>query len=97
MIIGLGSDLIDIRRVEQTERYGALVGIFTRSSRKIRAPGRPGSHASVLAPGGLCQARGTGLRAGVFWRDMAAPALRSSRRCGSPAAPPKTRNPPKAA
>jgi holo-[acyl-carrier protein] synthase len=77
MIIGIGSDLIDIRRIEQTvERFGDrfLDRIFTpvekaRSDR--RAVTRIESYAKRFAAKEACaKALGTGLRKGVFWRDM---------------------------
>ena len=77
MIIGIGSDLIDIRRIEQTmARFGDrfLDRIFTpaekaRSDR--RAMTRIESYAKRFAAKEACaKALGTGLRKGVFWRDM---------------------------
>jgi holo-[acyl-carrier protein] synthase len=76
MIIGTGSDVIDIRRVEKAlERYGErFIGrIFTdveqRKSEGRRA--RAASYAKRFAAKEACaKALGTGLRAGVFWRDM---------------------------
>ncbi len=76
MIIGLGSDLIDIRRVEQSiERFGErfLGRIFTATERAksdARAQ-RAASYAKRFAAKEACaKALGTGLRKGVFWRDM---------------------------
>jgi holo-[acyl-carrier protein] synthase len=76
MILGLGSDLIDIRRIEQTiERYGErfLDRIFTpieREKSDNRAQ-RAASYAKRFAAKEACsKALGTGLRRGVFWRDM---------------------------
>ncbi|MDF3074967.1 MAG: holo-(acyl-carrier-protein) synthase [Alphaproteobacteria bacterium] len=76
MIIGLGSDLIDIRRVEKTlERYGErfLNRVFTDIERKKsdRRAARAASYAKRFAAKEACaKALGTGLRKGVFWRDM---------------------------
>jgi holo-[acyl-carrier protein] synthase len=76
MIIGIGSDLIDIRRVEQTiSRYGErfLDRIFTpvERARSDRRAQRAASYAKRFAAKEACaKALGTGLRAGVFWRDM---------------------------
>jgi holo-[acyl-carrier protein] synthase len=76
MIIGLGSDLIDIRRVERTlERYGDrfVERIFTEVERKKsdRRRQRAASYAKRFAAKEACaKALGTGMRAGVFWRDM---------------------------
>ena len=76
MIVGLGSDLIDIRRIEKTlERYGDrfIARVFTdverRKSERRRA--RAASYAKRFAAKEACsKALGTGLRVGVFWRDM---------------------------
>jgi holo-[acyl-carrier protein] synthase len=76
VIIGLGSDLIDIRRVEKTlERYGErfLNRVFTDIERKKsdRRAARAASYAKRFAAKEACaKALGTGLRKGVFWRDM---------------------------
>ena len=76
MIIGLGSDLADIRRIEATlERFGErFVGrIFTdvEQARSERKADRAASYAKRFAAKEACaKALGTGLRAGVFWRDM---------------------------
>ena len=76
MIIGIGTDLIDIRRVEQTlERFGDrfVDRIFTgveraKSDRRHR---RADSYAKRFAAKEACsKALGTGFRDGVFWRDM---------------------------
>ncbi|MEM6710869.1 MAG: holo-ACP synthase [Pseudomonadota bacterium] len=76
MIIGLGSDLCDIRRVEATlERFGARftnrvftsVEQFKSDARRQRAA----SYAKRFAAKEACaKALGTGLTNGVFWRDM---------------------------
>jgi holo-[acyl-carrier protein] synthase len=76
MIVGIGSDLIDIRRIEKTlDRYGErfIDRIFTpveiRKSEGRRQ--RAASYAKRFAAKEACaKALGTGLRAGVFWRDM---------------------------
>ena len=76
MIIGLGSDLIDIRRVEKSiSRFGDrfLVRIFTETERgkSDRRLQRAASYAKRFAAKEACaKALGTGLRRGVFWRDM---------------------------
>ena len=76
MIIGLGSDLIDIRRIEQTiARHGDrfLDRIFTpvERSKSDRRAARAASYAKRFAAKEACsKALGTGLRQGVFWRDM---------------------------
>lgn len=80
MIIGIGSDLIDIRRIAATlDRHGDrfINRIFTeterkRSERKATAKmGRAASYAKRFAAKEACaKALGTGFRAGVYWRDM---------------------------
>ena len=76
MILGIGSDLCDIRRIERSiARFG------TRFTERIFTPGeraksdgrasRAASYARRFAAKEACaKALGTGLRAGVFWRDM---------------------------
>ena len=76
MIIGLGSDLCDIRRIEQTlEKFGDrfLERCFTpvERTKSERRAGRAASYAKRFAAKEACaKALGTGLNAGVFWRDM---------------------------
>src|SRR5207253_4939016 len=76
MIVGIGSDLIDIRRIETTiERYGDrfLDRIFTATERakSDRRAERGASYAKRFAAKEACaKALGSGLRRGVFWRDM---------------------------
>jgi holo-[acyl-carrier protein] synthase len=85
MIVGIGSDLIDIRRVEKSlERFGDrfVQRIFTdieqRKSEGRRQ--RAASYAKRFAAKEACaKALGTGLRAGVFWRDMGVVNLRSGK------------------
>ncbi|MEQ9226861.1 MAG: holo-ACP synthase [Parvibaculum sp.] len=82
MIIGIGSDIIDIRRVQQTlDRFGDrfVERIFTEieqrksEGRRMRAA----SYAKRFAAKEACsKALGTGLRRGVFWRDMGVVNLR---------------------
>ena len=76
MIIGIGSDLIDIRRVEKSlERYGErfVQRIYTEVE-QTRSEGRrqrAASYAKRFAAKEACaKALGTGLAQGVFWRDM---------------------------
>ena len=85
MIIGLGNDVIDIRRVERTiERYGErfLTRIFTETERR-KSDGRAtraASYAKRFAAKEACaKALGTGFRHGVFWRDMGVVNLLSGR------------------
>jgi holo-[acyl-carrier protein] synthase len=76
MIIGLGSDLIDIRRVEASiARYGErfLNRIFTAAERakSDKRANRAASYAKRFAAKEACsKALGTGLARGVYWRDM---------------------------
>jgi len=76
VIIGIGSDLIDIRRIERSiERFGErfLVRIFTSVERakSERRTQRVASYAKRFAAKEACsKALGTGFRRGVFWRDM---------------------------
>lgn len=76
MILGIGNDLIDIRRIEKTlERYGSrfLDRVFTDVERQKseRRRLRAASYAKRFAAKEACaKALGTGLRNGVFWRDM---------------------------
>ena len=76
MIIGIGSDLIDIRRVEKSlERFGARFTerCFTEIER-AKSDGRKNraaSYAKRFAAKEACsKALGTGLAQGVFWKDM---------------------------
>jgi len=76
MIIGIGSDMVDIRRIEKAiERYGDrfLDRIFTEPERakSDRRAARAASYAKRFAAKEACaKALGTGLDRGVFWRDM---------------------------
>ncbi len=76
MIIGIGNDIIDIRRVERTlERFGErfVQRIFTKTerARSERRAGRVESYAKRFAAKEACsKALGTGFRRGVYWRDM---------------------------
>jgi holo-[acyl-carrier protein] synthase len=85
VIVGIGSDLMDIRRMEKTlERYGErFIGrVFTEIERR-KSEGRrlrAASYAKRFAAKEACaKALGTGLRAGVFWRDMGVINLRSGK------------------
>jgi holo-[acyl-carrier protein] synthase len=83
VIIGLGSDLSDIRRIEKTlERHGERFThrIFTdiERARSERKADRAASYAKRFAAKEACaKALGTGMRRGVFWRDMGVVNLRS--------------------
>ena len=85
MILGLGNDMIDIRRVERTiERYGErfLDRVFTDIER-LKSDGRAqraASYAKRFAAKEACaKALGTGIRQGVWWRDMGVVNLPSGR------------------
>lgn len=76
MIIGIGNDMIDIRRVEKTlEKHGErfTTRCFTdveqaKSDRRLK---RAASYAKRFAAKEACaKALGTGINRGVFWRDM---------------------------
>lgn len=76
MIVGIGSDLIDIRRIERSlERFGErfINRVYTpvERARSERRKERAASYAKRFAAKEACaKALGTGFRAGVFWRDM---------------------------
>jgi holo-[acyl-carrier protein] synthase len=85
MILGIGSDLVDVRRIERTiERHGErfLARIFTDVERATaeRRARRAETYAKRFAAKEACaKALGTGFRAGVFFRDMGVVNLRSGR------------------
>ncbi len=76
MIVGVGSDLCDIRRIERTlDRHGErfVARCFTEIERlkSDRRAERAASYAKRFAAKEACaKALGTGLKHGVFWRDM---------------------------
>lgn len=76
MILGIGNDMVDIRRVETTlQRFGDRFTqrVFTEVERakSDRRRLRAASYAKRFAAKEACsKALGTGLRKGVFWRDM---------------------------
>ena len=76
MILGIGSDLCDIRRIARAmERHGErFTGrIFTATERALaeRRANRVETYAKRFAAKEACaKALGTGFRAGVFFRDM---------------------------
>jgi holo-[acyl-carrier protein] synthase len=83
LIIGIGSDLTDIRRIAQTlERFGERfeTRVFTEieRARSNRKPDRASSYAKRFAAKEACaKALGTGMRRGVFWKDMGVANARS--------------------
>lgn len=85
MILGIGNDIIDIRRIEATiARFGDrfIERVFTETERRKsdRRRNRAASYAKRFAAKEACsKALGTGLRHGVFWRDMGVVNLPSGR------------------
>jgi holo-[acyl-carrier protein] synthase len=83
VIIGIGSDLSDIRRIHRSlERFGSRFThrIFTEleRSRSEKKTDPASSYAKRFAAKEACaKALGTGMRAGVFWRDMGVVNVRS--------------------
>jgi holo-[acyl-carrier protein] synthase len=76
VIIGLGSDLIDIRRIEKTlathgTRFTHRVYTETEQRKSDGRAQRAASYAKRFAAKEACaKALGTGISRGVFWRDM---------------------------
>ncbi|MEI9987104.1 MAG: holo-ACP synthase [Aliidongia sp.] len=76
MVLGMGSDLIDITRIEKTlQRYGDrfVERVFTpvERAKSDRRATRAASYAKRYAAKEACsKALGTGFRRGVFWRDI---------------------------
>jgi len=76
MIIGIGNDIVDIRRLEKTlERFGTRFTerIFTDTEKRKsdKRALRAASYAKRFAAKEACsKALGTGFRRGVFWKDM---------------------------
>jgi holo-[acyl-carrier protein] synthase len=76
MILGLGNDVIDIRRIEDTlTRFGPrfIDRIFTdvEIAKSEKRAQRAASYAKRFAAKEACsKALGTGFRKGVFWKDM---------------------------
>ena len=76
MIIGIGNDIIDIRRIERTlgrfgERFTHRLFTEVERTKSERRRMRAASYAKRFAAKEACsKALGTGLRKGVYWRDM---------------------------
>ena len=76
MIIGVGTDLCDIRRIERSlERFGRrfIERLFdeTEQNKADKRPNPAASYAQSFAAKEACaKALGTGFREGVFWRDV---------------------------
>jgi holo-[acyl-carrier protein] synthase len=85
MIIGIGSDLCDIRRIEKTiarhgDRFLDRIFTATERARADRRANRVATYAKRFAAKEACaKALGTGLNRGVFWRDMGVSNLPSGR------------------
>ncbi len=85
MILGIGSDLCDIRRIEKVlERHGErfIARVFTpiERARAERKAGRVETYAKRFAAKEACaKALGTGFRKGVFFRDLGVVNLPSGR------------------
>jgi holo-[acyl-carrier protein] synthase len=80
MILGIGSDLIDIRRIEKTiarfgERFVNRIYTETEQKKAERRRGAGNSYAATLAKRyaakeAASKALGTGFRDGIYWRDL---------------------------
>jgi holo-[acyl-carrier protein] synthase len=76
MILGLGSDITDARRIaEVLERHGErfIARVYTETERALaeRRKNRVETYAKRFAAKEACaKALGTGMRDGVWWRDM---------------------------
>ena len=76
MILGIGSDMTDIRRIEETltrfgDRFPNRVFTEIERARSERKPDRASSYAKRFAAKEACaKALGTGMRGSVYWRDM---------------------------
>ena len=80
MIIGIGNDLIDIRRIEKTiarfgDRFVDRIYTDVEKRKAQRRKGAGNAYAATLAKRyaakeAASKALGTGFRKGVFWRDI---------------------------
>ncbi len=76
MIVGIGSDLCDIRRIDETltrfgERFTHRLFTELERARSDRKTDRAASYAKRFAAKEACaKALGTGIRGGVYWNDM---------------------------
>lgn len=83
MIVGIGSDLSDIRRIEASltrfgDRFKQRVFTEIERTRSDRKTDQASSYAKRFAAKEACaKALGTGMRRGVFWRDMGVVNMRS--------------------
>jgi holo-[acyl-carrier protein] synthase len=85
MIIGIGSDVTDIRRIEKViarhgDRFLGRIFTDTERARAERRPHTSATYAKRFAAKEACaKALGTGIRRGVWWRDMGVVNLPSGR------------------
>lgn len=85
MILGIGNDMIDIRRIERSltrfgDRFRDRIFTETERLRSERKAQPAASYAKRFAAKEACsKALGTGLRRGVFWRDMGVVNMKSGR------------------
>ncbi len=85
MIVGVGADLCDIRRIQSSldrfgERFKARCFTDLERARSDRKPDPAWSYAKRFAAKESCaKALGTGMRADVYWRDMGVVNQRSGR------------------
>ena len=85
MIIGIGNDLIDIRRIERTlkrfgDRFIDRIYTATEQVKSNRRADPAASYAKRFAAKEACsKALGTGFRRGVYWRDMGVVNLRGGK------------------
>src|SRR6202049_1125438 len=85
MILGIGSDMVDIRRIEQVigrhgERFLSRVFTPAERARAQRRANQGATYAKRFAAKEACaKALGTGMRKGVFWRDLGVVNLASGR------------------
>jgi holo-[acyl-carrier protein] synthase len=85
MILGVGSDLVDVRRIERVIAHHGdrfIMRIFTETERAKadRRANRTETYAKRFAAKEACaKALGTGFRLGVFWRDLGVINLPSGR------------------
>ena len=85
MILGIGSDMIDVRRIERAiarhgERFLGRIFTATERAKAERRARKAETYAKRFAAKEACaKALGTGIRGGVFWRDMGVVNLPSGR------------------
>lgn len=85
MILGIGSDIVDIRRIERVlerhgERFAQRVFTETERARADSRANRAATYAKRFAAKEACaKALGTGIGRGVFWRDLGVVNLTSGR------------------